>query len=112
MQKIRNTKGSVIKVLLKKGLKEEFESFEKKIDAKLDTLDRKFDAKLERLENKIDAKLTKFRDTILTAIDPLLAELEHRRQDRELASHQTEEIRSQLGSHEKRIKKLETQRII
>jgi len=77
MQKIRNTKGSVIKVLLKKGLKEEFESFEKKIDAKLDTLDRKFDAKLERLENKIDAKLTKFRDTILTAIDPLLAELEH-----------------------------------
>ena len=68
--------------------------------------------KLDGLENKIDDKLTKFKDTILTAIDPLLQELEQRREDREIATYQTEQMRSQFNNHEKRIKKLEAQKTI
>ncbi len=68
--------------------------------------------KLDRLENKINDKLTKFKDTILTAIDPLLQELEQRREDREIATYQTEQIRDQLSNHEKRIKKIEAQKTI
>ena len=64
-------------------------------------------SEFDYFENKIEEKLVKFRDTILTAIDPLLKELEQRREDRELASDQTEKIRRQLGNHEKRIKSLE-----
>ena len=79
-----------------------------KIDKPKKLISEEFlEVKFNGLENKIDEKLTKFKDTILTAIDPLLAELEQRREDREISSHQTEQIRDQLEDHEGRIKTLE-----
>lgn len=68
--------------------------------------------KLSGLDNKIDDKLTKFKDTIITAIDPLLQELEQRQEDREMATYQTEQMRSQFNNHDERIKKLESQKTI
>ena len=62
---------------------------------------------LDIFESKIEEKITKFTDSILTAMDPLLKELEQRQEDRELASYQNEKVNIQLGDHEKRIKVLE-----
>ena len=59
------------------------------------------------MEEKLLNKMSKFTNLILTAIDPLLRELETRQQDREIATAQIKNIEEQIDNHEKRISKLE-----
>ena len=59
------------------------------------------------MEEKIMDKMSKFTSLILTAIDPLLKELETRQQDREISTAQINNIEGQIDNHEKRISKLE-----
>ncbi len=122
MPKISKPSDSVIKVLLKKDLKEEFSKFPtkdelKKEIAKLSTKkdieitekSLQIDMKLAllSLERRLEGKISQTRDILLTTFDPLLKELEQRNQDRELASDQTAQLRSQLQDHEGRIQILE-----
>lgn len=51
--------------------------------------------------------MSKFTSMILTAIDPLVKDMEIRQQDREIASDQMLRVRKELDNHGKRIKKLE-----
>ena len=64
------------------------------------TLNQRFDEFEDRLERKIGESITDAMDKFYTRIDPILAEVENARIDRELTSEQ-------LNDHEKRIKKLE-----
>lgn len=104
---------AVTKTYFKKELKKELTKFATKKDLEATEKSLKSDIRLsilmseDRMELKIEQKLTKFRDSIITAIDPLLAEVEQRQQDRELASDQTARLRSQLENHEGRIQILE-----
>lgn len=100
---------------LKKQLSTLEDSLEKRIDKKVN---KKIEASEKRLRmeiqltgedvvRQIDEKLIDFRSFILTTVDPLLNELETRREDRELATKQTHEIKKRLDDHEKRLQKLE-----
>lgn len=62
---------------------------------------------VENAVERIETKITKFKDEILTTVDPLLQELETRSQEREIGAHQISEIRKQADDHEKRIILLE-----
>lgn len=100
---------------LKEELKQSEERQEKKFDQKLaKRLTDSFTA--FRAENKYEFSLTreeltttmsKFTDLIFTAIDPLLKEIETRREDREIGTAQMEEVKTRIHDHEKRITKLE-----
>ncbi len=59
------------------------------------------------MREELMSGMSKFTDLILTAIDPLLKELETRREDRELGTAQMEEVKTRVNNHEKRITKLE-----
>ena len=107
MSKTRNSSDSVIKVLLKKGLKEEFESFEKKFDSKLETLEKEIDVKLDRLEKEIDNNARKYRNDVLVKLDEVMGELQTRREERTIETHQYSELVGQAENHEKRITNLE-----
>jgi hypothetical protein len=65
------------------------------------------DYKFNLMREEFRAEFSKFANLILTAIDPLLKELETRQQDRELTTAQIEEVRARINDHEKRINKLE-----
>lgn len=70
-------------------------------------MELKMNLRFEQEEEKTNGLINKFKDIILTAIDPLLQELETRRLDREIASDQMLKVRDEIDNHEKRIKKLE-----
>ncbi|MBU4017015.1 hypothetical protein KJ980_01080 [Patescibacteria group bacterium] len=59
------------------------------------------------MKEEILAGMSKFTNLILTAIDPLLKEIETRREDREIGTAQMEEAKNRLNNHEKRITKPE-----
>jgi len=122
MLKTTKSSTSIIKVILKKDLKEELSKFPTKDDqkreiAKLATrkdleiteksLQIEMKLALLGLERRLEGKISQTRDILLTTFDPLLKELEQRQQDRELASDQTARLRSQIDDHEGRIKTLE-----
>ena len=62
---------------------------------------------IETVVDKFEKKLNKHTSLILTTVDPLLKELETRRQDRELAAEHDRRINKKIYGHEKRIKNLE-----
>lgn len=98
------TKDELINVLQdypsKKDLGECFTKFHIAFSAEMDH-------KFQISEEKWGMRFNAFADRILTAIDPLLQELETRQQDREIGTAQMEEVKSRIGNHEKRITKLE-----
>lgn len=59
------------------------------------------------LLEEIDENAKKYRDEILTRLDPVIAEIENARLDRELGASQTSAIREAVEDHEKRIAHLE-----
>ncbi|MEK7571331.1 MAG: hypothetical protein AAB553_03575 [Patescibacteria group bacterium] len=59
------------------------------------------------MKEDIMAEMSKFTNRVLTAIDPLLKELETRQQDRELATAQVKKIEERMETHDVRITKLE-----
>lgn len=62
---------------------------------------------MNQISEIFDQKLTKHTDLILTTVDPLLKELETRREDREIGTEQYVKVVEKIGDHEKRIKHLE-----
>lgn len=59
------------------------------------------------LEYRLEERFTVFSDKLFTMIDPILKEIVDSREDRVLASDESEEFKRKLGNHEKRIVKLE-----
>jgi hypothetical protein len=107
--------------LTKTALKQELGALETRMDNKFitkDYLQKSFLSFAQAIRNEIrfgfeqmwdrlEQRLTKHTSLILTTIDPLLKELETRRQDREIASDQSIKVEKKLDNHEKRIEKLE-----
>ena len=101
-------------LITKEYLEKEFAKLASRKDLEITEKSLRIDFKLAllNLERRIEQNITQTRDVLLTTFDPLLKELEQRREDREIATYQTEQIRNQLNNHEQRIKKLETQETI
>lgn len=78
-QKNNNPSDLVTKVYLKEELNSAFDRF-------LRAIRREITFAMETVGEKFDRKLTKHTNLILTTVDPLLKELETRREDREIAS--------------------------
>ncbi|MEK7558755.1 MAG: hypothetical protein AAB521_00445 [Patescibacteria group bacterium] len=73
----------------------------------LGSLGRGIDFKLEGFKEEIDENAKKYRDQILTKLDGVMSELETRRDERDLETHQYSELKDQVDDHEGRIKTLE-----
>jgi hypothetical protein len=56
----------------------------------------KIDHKFIMMMGKFDEKFSKFANLMLTAIDPLIKDLETRREDREIATAQMREVKERL----------------
>lgn len=89
-----------------------------KIDDRLKSIDKNIDVseKLLRMEIRMSSdstvrqileSISEFKSLILTTVDPLLKELEERREDRAVATYQTEELKQQVIDVQKRLSKLE-----
>lgn len=65
------------------------------------------DYKLKMMNEDIRTTMSTFTNRILTAIDPLLRELETRQQDREIAAAQMTDVHNRLDNHENRLQHLE-----
>lgn len=76
------------------------QSFDKKIADRLIASENAFrveiDHKFELMMDKFDEKFSKFTNLILTAIDPLIKDLETRREDRELAAAEMRDFKRRL----------------
>ena len=96
---------------LKKGFKDEFDSYDKKLTKRLldsqEAFRKELYYKFQIQDDNWDRRFTKFANQILTAIDPLLQELKTRQQEREIAAAQITYVRDTVNDHEKRITKLE-----
>ncbi len=107
--------------LTKSVFKQELGAFEKRMDKRFITKDylnstidmllqgirREFTFAIEGVVEKFNEKLNKHTSLILTTVDPLLKELETRREDQAIATSQHSKLRNQFDNHEKRIVKLE-----
>jgi len=107
--------------LTKSVFKQELGALEKRMDKRFITKDylnntidmllqgirREFTFTIEGVVEKFNEKLNKHTSLILTTVDPLLKELETRRQDREIAADQSIRVKQRLDNHEKRISKIE-----
>ena len=120
-----NQKNNTSEIVTKGLLKEELGALEKRMEKKFvtkdyfktelnDTIDRLLQGirreitfSAETITEKLERKLTEHTSRILTTVDPLLKELETRRQDREIASEQSIRVAERIKDHEKRIGKLE-----
>ncbi|HUD44455.1 MAG TPA: hypothetical protein VMR41_02865 [Patescibacteria group bacterium] len=80
-------------------------SKELKLDLTLNILN--VEQNLRKDIERLEKKLTDTENRILTTVDPLLSELETRREDRELGAFQINNIKNQIIELEKRVKKLE-----
>lgn len=58
---------------------------------------------LEEIRNQI----SQMKNQLYTLTDPVLKDIEIRREERELERYHTDELRKKIGNHEKRIVKLE-----
>lgn len=85
---------------------------EEQLKTELGYLERvlKVEIKLSGLATaqRVGEKMTQVKNQLLTVIDPLLRELEERREDREVGTYQTSRLKEQVDDHEKRLAKLET----
>lgn len=95
----------VTKNYFKKELKKELNSATGRL---LQGIRREITFAMETVEEKFEQKLTKHTSLILTTVDPLLKELETRREDREIASSQSARIKDKIDDYEERIKILES----
>ena len=108
-------KSGITKLVTQKYFKQELISLEKRLDKnsseRLDNFAKAFRMEVQfmgqTIMENLDERLKKFTNRILTAIDPLLQELETRREEREITSDQSIKTTDQLKNHEKRITKLE-----
>ncbi len=63
--------------------------------------------KLDEVKRDIDDKAKGYRDEILTKLDGVMGELQTIREENTVGAYQTRELREEVDSHEKRIRRLE-----
>ncbi len=110
-----NTSSPVTEDRLKDILKESEERLEEKLDKKfaerLEASQKAFRMEMRYeysvMKEDISRDMSKFTNLILTAIDPLLKELETRQQDREIGTAQIKNIKGDVENLKKRVTKLE-----
>lgn len=85
---------------LNNELNERFSTFHNALSIEMDY-------KFKIMREDISRDISKFTNLIFTTFDPLLKELETRRQDREIAAAQMEDTNIRINDHEKRITNLE-----
>lgn len=100
MQQKNNSSNLVTKDYFKKELRKDLHDT---IDRLLHGVRREITFSAEVITEKLELRLTKHTSLILTTIDPLLKELETRRQDREIASDQSIKVSQKLDNHEKEL---------
>lgn len=105
MKKKNNSSNLVTKDFFRKELRLELNGA---IERLLHGIRQEITFTVDTVTDKFEKKLSKHTSLILTTVDPLLKELETRRQDREIAAGQTTRINDKLDNHEKRIKKIES----
>lgn len=59
------------------------------------------------LKAEIGEEMKQYKDEILTKMDEVVGKLDAIREDNEIGSYQTRELREQVDNHEKRLTKLE-----
>jgi len=91
----------ITKRILKEDLQKELGSLrtEFKLEIKLAN---------EQLKEELEKTISDSSSLVLSAMDPLLADLEIRREEKDLESYQRDKVEKKLNDHEKRLKKLET----
>lgn len=108
-------------LLIKNLFKQELGLLEKRMDKRFITKDylnhtvdmlllgirREFTFAVEGVVEKFEQKLTKHTSLVLITVDPLLKELETRREDRAIAASQHSKLKNQVDNYGKRIQKLE-----
>lgn len=103
--KQKNTSSNLVtKDFFRKELREELNVT---IERLLHGIRQEITFTIDTVTDKFEKKLNKHTSLILTTVDPLLKELETRREDREIAASQHSKLKNQVNNHEKRIKKIE-----
>ena|SRR3989344_4095085 len=113
-----NSSDLLTKGYLNNALDKRFGAYDKKMDERFGAYDKKMDERFDNYEVRIDLKLDSFKrevedsiqkgiDRVLTRIDPILAEVENAKIDRDLSTEQMEQVKRKVKDHEKRITKLE-----
>lgn len=97
----------------KNDLKEILKEYPTKVELG-ERIDKSFDAfrqetnyNFQVMLEKFDEKFTTFTSTILTAIDPLIKDMEIRQQERELAAAHLKHAQDDITDLQKRVTKLE-----
>ncbi len=104
MKQKNNSSNLVTKDFFRKELRQELNIT---VERLLHGIRQEIDFNTETVVDKFEKKLNNHTSLILTTVDPLLKELETRRQDRELAANHDRRVQKQIYNHEKRIKKIE-----
>lgn len=60
-----------------------------------------------QITEEIHKQFSQIKDEFYTLIDPVIKDIETRREERELGTYQVSDLRKQVTTHEKRISKLE-----
>lgn len=119
--KTQSTKEELIDILkeyptkndLKKELKKELgnyptkEDLSQRLTASQDAFRTEMRYEFSIMKEEILAGMSKFTNLILTAIGPVLKEIETRPEDHEIGTAQMEEVKTSISNHERRITKLE-----
>ena len=104
MKQKTNSSNLVTKDFFRKELRQELNVT---IERLLHGMRQEITFTIDTVTDKFEKKLSKHTSLILTTIDPLLKELETRREDREIAAGHSQRTQKQLDNHETRIKKIE-----
>lgn len=104
MKKKNTPSNLVTKDFFRKELRQELNGT---IERLLHGIRQEISFAMDTVVDKFEKKLNKHSSLILTTVDPLLKELETRREDRAIAANQHSKLKNQVDNHEKRIKKIE-----
>ena len=106
------------KSLLDTAAKKDLEKLEKRLTKKIEQVLKELDRnqkifRFEIMSNTIDVRqrlekqIYEFKNDLYTKINPILAEVEDARIDRELSTEQAEEFKAKIKMLETKVKKLE-----
>lgn len=105
------TKEELTEILKDYPTKNDFGKFEEKISKRLNASFEAFrqenNHNFQMMMDRFEERFSKFTNLILTAIDPLLKEIETRREDREIGTAQIKRIEDDVEDLKVRVSKLE-----
>ena len=112
---MKKQRSNITNLITKDYLKKELDATKKelreeiKLSAEETTKKLREEIKLsaEETVKKLEETMMGVKDILLTTMDSFAKDIETNREDRDLAVHQTSELREEIEDHEKRIKHLE-----